>query len=289
MTVNEAREEGAAFSSSAAPRGSAAANQRSVRRFGSSSPHRCGRNAALHDITSTGDTPLTIAHPHGKIKLDYSPFLSIRSRLQPRTSSCREISAVMTQSSADPEGGRSIHRSRRTSKLAVVVVLQNLLVAACLLTTFYLYYFREVPEESEKAVYIQFEGVTVLHRNGTVKFGDIHGYHMVKLEDKDKIHIKCAGPYIWHMDVCYESMPQEATGATGATGILQLEVKRSETPASSFTLNATTHPLCRGLQSVVYLREKEEASVRLWCSGPFRIINMTMGLHYLLRERDMVC
>lgn len=131
--------------------------------------------------------------------------------------------------------------------------------------------------------------LAVLHRNTTVKFANIHSSHMVELRDEDKIRIKCAGPYIWHMDVCYESMPQEATGATGATGMLQLQVKRSETPASSFTMNATTHPVCRGLQSVVYLREKEEASVRLWCSEQFRIINMTMGLHYLLGERDMVC
>lgn len=109
---------------------------------------------------------------------------------------------------------------------------------------------------------------------------------MVEWKEKDKICIKCAGPYIWHMDVCYESMGQEATGATG---MLYLEVKRSETPASSFTLNATMQAICRGLQSVVYLRKKEEASVRLLCSKQFRIINMTMGLHYLLGERDMIC
>ncbi|XP_078802389.1 uncharacterized protein LOC144991945 [Oryzias latipes] len=195
---------------------------------------------------------------------------------------------IMMQSSADPEGGRSmpIHRSKKTRKLAVLVVLQNLLVAACLLTTIYHFYYREAPEVSHDAVYIQFEGVTGLHRNGTVKFRDIYRSHMVEWKEKDKICIKCAGPYIWHMDVCYESMGQEATGATG---MLYLEVKRSETPASSFTLNATMQAICRGLQSVVYLRKKEEASVRLLCSKQFRIINMTMGLHYLLGERDMIC
>lgn len=40
----------------------------------------------------------------------------------------------------DADGGRGVHRDRRTRKLAVVVAVQNVLVAVCLLVTLYVYW-----------------------------------------------------------------------------------------------------------------------------------------------------
>lgn len=45
----------------------------------------------------------------------------------------------MEQGMMDAEGGRVIHRRKRTGTLAVVVAVQNVVVAACLIATLFLY------------------------------------------------------------------------------------------------------------------------------------------------------
>jgi len=99
-------------------------------------------------------------------------------------------------------------------------------------------------------------------------------------EAKDLIYIKCTGPYIWHMEVCYETRQSADTDA----GTLELQVKGSKAPFSSIKLNAT-HLVCRGLHSTAYLRANEQASLHLSSKDELVIRNITMGLSYLLGKK----
>lgn len=99
--------------------------------------------------------------------------------------------------------------------------------------------------------------------------------------EKDWIHINCTGPYILYVDVCYLSMHEPES-----RGYLQLQVMGQTTPASSFTLNATSQKVCRGLHSIVYLRAKEQASLYLTVTGGFKVKTLSVGLSYLLGQCD---
>lgn len=93
-----------------------------------------------------------------------------------------------------------------------------------------------------------------------------------------KIYINCTGPYILYMDVCYMSLSD-----VEAEGTLQVKVEGKD-PLVNFTLHALNE-VCRGLQSIVYFRVKDEAYLDLYSSNTFKIKNMTMGLSYLLGRR----
>lgn len=98
-------------------------------------------------------------------------------------------------------------------------------------------------------------------------------------EQKNKIHIHCTGPYIWHMNVCYKSMDTVNT-----TGKLQLKVEGSETPVGSIEMT-TPAEVCRWLHSIVYLKADQEASLHFQSNSGFKVKNVTMGLSYLLGEK----
>ncbi|KAM9762495.1 uncharacterized protein ACNS7B_004565 [Menidia menidia] len=177
------------------------------------------------------------------------------------------------------ERGRVAPRGRRaTARLALLVTLQNLLTVACLLATYYIYKDFQ-PLLSEDTAHIQFDAITGLRENVTLKFNHIMSAHNLILnEKKDQISIKCTGPYLWHMEVCYENPEEENTG------VLQLQVKGSKAPASSVQLHAT-RLVCRGLTSTAYLRAGEEASLQLFSQNRFMIMNITTGLSYMLGKR----
>ncbi|TKS74785.1 hypothetical protein D9C73_008868 [Collichthys lucidus] len=121
-------------------------------------------------------------------------------------------------------GGRVVHRHNRTSTLTVVVVLQNLLVAACLVVTLYVYW--EVYQEPEGNIHIEFVSIAGISGNKTLEF-DIYSNNKVDLIGKDKISIKCTGPYVLYMYACYRSMD-----SANVTGMLQLQVVESVPIAS---------------------------------------------------------
>lgn len=98
-------------------------------------------------------------------------------------------------------------------------------------------------------------------------------------EQKNKIHIHCTGPYIWHMNVCYKTM----NGSWNSTGMLQLKVEGSET-VGSFEMTAPIE-VCRWLHSIVYLKADQEASLHFQSKPGFKVKNVTMGLSYLLGEK----
>lgn len=96
--------------------------------------------------------------------------------------------------------------------------------------------------------------------------------------DKNKIDITCRGPYIWYMDVCYKSLKHGKV----TEGTLQL--KMDDTAVSSVNLTVSNE-VCRGHQSIVYLRANTKSSLHLSHADEFRLLNVTMGLSYLLGKR----
>lgn len=96
--------------------------------------------------------------------------------------------------------------------------------------------------------------------------------------EKDTISISCTGPYVLYMDACYMSMLPKLE----SRGYLQLRLVGQKTPASSFTLNATSEKVCRGLHSTVYLRATEQASLHLTVTGSFKVKTVSVALSYLL-------
>lgn len=95
--------------------------------------------------------------------------------------------------------------------------------------------------------------------------------------ENDWIYISCTGPYVLYMEACYTSMNEPQL-----RGYLQLRVMKQKTPATSFTLNATSQKVCRGLHSTVYLRAREQASLHLTVPGSFKVKTLTVALSYLL-------
>ncbi|KAK1896401.1 Movement protein TGB2 [Dissostichus eleginoides] len=183
----------------------------------------------------------------------------------------------------EADGGRALHRYKRTRYLAVIVV-QNVLVTACLVVTLYLFWGVQNQEASEDNVHIQFNPKTVRSGNRTVQFGKVKSSNMMSLADgkNDKIHIECTGPYVLYMEVCYKSMDGTETG-----GVMELQVLGRDTPrVSSFSLHASHEvSVCKGLHSTAYLSNKEEASLHLYPMEGFRFESMTVGLSYLLGSR----
>ncbi|KAK5907347.1 hypothetical protein CesoFtcFv8_005210 [Champsocephalus esox] len=117
--------------------------------------------------------------------------------------------------------GRALHRDKRTRYLAVIVV-QNVLVTACLVVTLYLFWVVQNQEASEDNVHIQFNPITVSSGNRTAQFGKVKSSNMMSLADgkNDAIYIKCTGPYVLYMKVCYKSMDGTKTGGGhGAAGV----------------------------------------------------------------------
>lgn len=96
---------------------------------------------------------------------------------------------------------------------------------------------------------------------------------------KTEIDVRCTGPYVLYMEVCYRKPDTKE-----ASGTLQLKVVGRESPVSSIPLNAS-HEVCRGLQSIAYLRRKEKAYLYWNSTKGFKIDNATVGLNYLLGTR----
>ncbi|KAF3691136.1 hypothetical protein EXN66_Car006810 [Channa argus] len=173
----------------------------------------------------------------------------------------------------DAEGGRVVHRERRARKLAVVVALQNVMVIGCLLITLYVYWGVQT-EPSEDIVHIKFDVISGNTGNVTLNFNSTQSKERMGMSG-NKIDVKCTGPYILYMDVCYSN-----TGEVD-TGILQLQVEGSTTPATSFPLQ-TSGEDCRGLHSIVFLRAGDKASVHWYASAYIKIKSASLGLSYLL-------
>lgn len=92
----------------------------------------------------------------------------------------------------------------------------------------------------------------------------------------DRIEIRCTGPYVLYMDVCYKSLRDHET-----RGYLQLQVSGQKIPGSSITLTATDD-VCTGLLRTVYLRANEQASLYLYVTDGFKVKTLSVGLRYLL-------
>ncbi|XP_056234562.1 uncharacterized protein LOC130170890 [Seriola aureovittata] len=194
-------------------------------------------------------------------------------------SSCRAFSALMDRRRMDAEGGRVVHREWRARKLAVVVAVQNVLVAACLFITLYVYWgVQDQERASGDNVHIQFDAIATISGNATLQFKHTKSMNMMSVagEKKDKIYVNCTGPYVLYIHLCYTSLGGEKT-----TGMLQLQVVRDKTPVSSFTLQ-TSEEVCEGLNSIAYLKAKDQASLHLYAKEEFKILEVSVGLTYLL-------
>lgn len=114
--------------------------------------------------------------------------------------------------------------------------------------------------------------------NITLEFQQIASKYKMDLNtDENKIDIRCKGPYIWYMDVCYKSLDGKETSGT-------LELKMDDTVVSSVTLTGSNE-VCRGHQSVVYLRANTKSSLHFFPVKEFKLLNVTVGLTYLLGNR----
>ncbi|CAB1452747.1 unnamed protein product [Pleuronectes platessa] len=164
-------------------------------------------------------------------------------------------------------------------RLSVVVAVQNVLVVASLLVTVCVYWRAEEQQRvSGDNVHIQFDPISRLQGNRTLQFDRTRSKHMMSLVDEQnqRILVNCTGPYVLYVDVCYQNL-----NLGNSTGFLQLLVEGSNTPVSSFTLQASRE-VCRGLHCIVFLRAKERASLHLLADEGFQIKNATVGLNYLL-------
>ncbi|XP_074492072.1 uncharacterized protein LOC141768066 [Sebastes fasciatus] len=187
---------------------------------------------------------------------------------------------------ADGGGRVLVHRERRTRWLAVVVAVQNVLVTLSLVVTLYVYLdvkslTARAEKTSEDNVHIRFHTISDISGNRTLQFSEVHSNNTMGLanENKDQIYVRCNGPYVLYMYLCYQAGLGEK-----ASGILQLRVVGDETPVISIPLNAS-HDVCRGLQCTAYLRVKEMVSLHLYSSEGFKINNATVALSYMLGSR----
>ncbi|KAK9519225.1 hypothetical protein VZT92_021966 [Zoarces viviparus] len=177
----------------------------------------------------------------------------------------------------DADGGRAVHRERRTRKLAVVVAVQNVLVTACLVVTLYVCWdvHTRTPSAEQENVHVRFDPIADV-QNGTVEFGKVYNSYMMGLAKKDQIYVNCTGPYVLYMHLCYKDIDKK-----GASGLLELWVVERKAPVISFDLHAS-HEVCRGLHRTAYLMDKETLSLQLTYTDGFKIMNMTVGLSYML-------
>ncbi|XP_023195576.1 uncharacterized protein LOC111609735 [Xiphophorus maculatus] len=195
---------------------------------------------------------------------------------KPRSSGW-ELRALIDQRTMDAEGGRAVRRSSRVGRLAIVVAVQNLLVVTCLLVTAYIY-LESLALQPEDTVYIQFQAYSALRSNTHLELLTSSGN---KLQNNNgNVTIRCTGPYVWHMQGCYESMGNTAN----VSGSLTLLVKHT-LPVSSFAMDATRDVVCRGLHSIVYLVAEDVARFRFSSQTGFRMVNVSMGLSYLLGNK----
>ncbi|XP_051803196.1 uncharacterized protein LOC127533643 [Acanthochromis polyacanthus] len=206
----------------------------------------------------------------------------------PNRAPTRSTGAPMDQMGmVDAEGGRVVHRPRRAGgRLAMVVAVQNVLVVVCVLVTVYVYWDAQSKTSSEGIVHIQFATITVPLGSSTLLFSYTDSRNSIDFgEDTDKFTIRCTGPYILHMDICYTSYKKDEKMRSQTPWNLQLQVEGSKTPAGTVELQPSDE-VCRGLHSIVFLRAKEVASLHLLNSTTFfNIKNVTVGLSSLLGNR----
>ncbi|XP_078024594.1 uncharacterized protein LOC144463647 [Epinephelus lanceolatus] len=191
----------------------------------------------------------------------------------------------MERRKMDADGGRVVHRRKRTRRLAIVVAVQNVLVTACLAVTLYVYWdVQSRPLRTEQPfgnnMHIEFAAISDIPGNVTLSFPEVSSQNqMILVNKKDKIYINCTGPYVLYVHLCYLDFLEQ-----NATGTLQLQVAGEEekTPFSFPTLYATAHEVCRMLHDIVYLSKKNEASLHLISSPGFKIKHARVGLSYLL-------
>ncbi|XP_043986280.1 uncharacterized protein LOC122839077 isoform X2 [Gambusia affinis] len=198
---------------------------------------------------------------------------------KPRSSGW-ELRALIDQRTMDAEGGRAVRRSSRVGRLAIVVAVQNLLVVTCLLVTVYLYLYLESldVQQPEDIVYIQFAAHTGIKSDTHLELMTSSGN---KLQNNNgNVTIRCTGPYLWHMQGCYENMGK----TTNVSGNLTLLVKQT-LPVSSIAMDAAQDVVCRGLYSIVYLVAEDVARFRFSSQKGFRMVNVSMGLSYLLGNK----
>lgn len=115
--------------------------------------------------------------------------------------------------------------------------------------------------------------------NATLGFPYTESMRMMSVAGtkNDTIHINCTGPYILDVDLCYKSLDNKES-----TGVLELQVEGSESPASSFNLRASGQ-VCRGLHNITYLWAANQVTLRLYSqSHDFKIVQANVGLSYLL-------
>lgn len=112
--------------------------------------------------------------------------------------------------------------------------------------------------------------------NKTVEFSGVLSNNSMSLQDDKKtISVRCAGPYVLYMLVCYRSIrPNQKS-----SGLLQLV--GSDGPLTSHSLS-TAQPVCEGLHSLVYLQDDTTVSLRLVDMGDFKVKSLEVGLRYLL-------
>ncbi|KAK7888965.1 hypothetical protein WMY93_024525 [Mugilogobius chulae] len=209
----------------------------------------------------------------------------------------------------------------RGCKVTLLVALQNVLLTGCLLSALYVYWISKDKEPEHivssvqifvmgtenthakyysgnishtngaapngeelktfpEDVHIWFTPISDIFGNTTVKFEHVKSQNQMDFSDWSRISTKCRGPYVWHMYVCYLSFQGQANGT------LELQVAGSTDPVSTVHLQAhDDSQVCRGLQTLTYLSNKEEVTLRLY-SENFKIKEMTVGFNYLLSKCD---
>ncbi|XP_077390287.1 uncharacterized protein LOC144026966 [Festucalex cinctus] len=179
------------------------------------------------------------------------------------------------QGALDKQAGT---RSKLLTK--VLLAAQSLLVAACLSLTLYAYWDLRQLANSRDDVHIQFDVISDISGNATLRFDHIRSSHLMHLADErhSKIAVRCTGPYVLYADVCYLSLEKNAGGT------LRLHAAGRATPLWAFCL-AGRREACEALHAVAYLRSGEKAELDLRATGRFKIKNVTVGLSYLLGGR----
>ncbi|KAM8875871.1 uncharacterized protein AB9W97_016426 [Spinachia spinachia] len=171
----------------------------------------------------------------------------------------------------------------RTRQLVLVSAVLSALVTTCLLVALYVCWDVQgrTQREEQDNVHIRLNPVSDFSGNVSVRFGGVYSSHMMSLvpEEKGQIQVKCTGPYVLYLYLCYKDRDQG-----GALGTLELCVEGRVAPASSFALHAFGE-VCRGLHSTAYLRDKERLRLRLTSSPGFKVKNVTVALSYLLGSR----
>ncbi|XP_077440788.1 uncharacterized protein LOC144062879 [Vanacampus margaritifer] len=162
----------------------------------------------------------------------------------------------------------------------VLLAAQSVLVAACLALTLYAYWDLRQLAASRDDVHIQFDVISDISGNATLRFDHVRSSHLMHLADErhSKIAVRCTGPYVLYADVCYRSLEKNAAGT------LRLHAAGRRAPLWASRL-AGRRDACEALHAVAYLRTGEKAELNLRVTGRFKIKNVTVGLSYLLGGR----